>query len=89
MFLIGVSYKPYCEYMDHFWLVPKGMDFHTIRFFGYEEWISDVWNDGNYEFAAVPVRMWIHMPIYLSDLGAAGTNQPLSERRGMAWGRRG
>ena len=30
--------------MDHFWLVPNGMDFHTIRFFGYKEWISDIWN---------------------------------------------
>ena len=29
--------------MDHFWLVPNGMDFHTIGFFGYMEWISDIW----------------------------------------------
>ena len=34
------------QYMDHFWLVPNGMDFHTIRFFGYKEWISDIWNLG-------------------------------------------
>ena len=28
----------------HFWLVLNGMDFHTIRFFGYKEWIWDIWN---------------------------------------------
>ena len=30
--------------MDHFWLVPNGMGFHTVRFFGYMELISDLWN---------------------------------------------
>ena len=30
--------------MEHFWLVRNGMGFHTIRFFGYMEWISDIWN---------------------------------------------
>ena len=36
--------------MDHFWLVPNGMDFHTIRFFGYMEWILDIWNSGRMEY---------------------------------------
>ena len=30
--------------MDHFSLVPNGMDIYTIIFFGYKEWISDIWN---------------------------------------------
>ena len=30
--------------MEHFWLVRNGMGFHTIRFSGYMEWISDIWN---------------------------------------------
>ena len=30
--------------MEHFWLVRNGMGFHIIRFFGYMDWILDIWN---------------------------------------------
>lgn len=30
--------------MVNFWLVPNGIDFHTIEYFGYMVWISDIWS---------------------------------------------
>ena len=37
--LQGIRIYDISGYMDHFFLVLNGMDFHRIRFFGYKEWI--------------------------------------------------
>ena len=31
-------------YLEHFWLVPNGISFYTIRFSGYMDWKFDIWN---------------------------------------------
>ena len=33
--------------MDHFWLVPNGICFHTTKVSGYKDWISDIWTVRN------------------------------------------
>ena len=42
--LQGIRIYGISGYKEHFCLVPNGMGFHTIRFFTYMEWISDIWN---------------------------------------------
>ena len=40
--LQGIRIYGISGYMDHFWLVRNGIDFHTIRFFGYMEFFEAI-----------------------------------------------